>query len=126
LQADPTSESEKQSFVSEDGLLKVKQKEKGKKKIVSISDLTDAFVIFMATILKRHPSQALPLTKHLSTIRTAAMRSWSWKDYDVEFRLEKSSNPNLVWDSVDGEVWLMYGQYPKAQTNLQNNTMAQS
>ena len=62
----------------------------------------------MGTILKRNPSQALPLTKYLNTIRTAAKRSWGWKDYDIQFRLKKASNPNLAWDSVDGELWLMY------------------
>lgn len=63
----------------------------------------------MGTILKRNPSQALPLTKYLNTIRTALIkRSWGWKDYDIQFRLKKAGNPNLAWDSVDGELWLMY------------------
>jgi hypothetical protein len=107
MHVDPTSESEQLSFVLENGLLKFKQKEKGKT-IVSISDWTDAYVIFMATILKRHPSQALHLTKYLSTIRTAARLSWGWKDYDIQFRPKKTNNPNLSWDSVDGELRLMY------------------
>lgn len=92
-------------------MAKLKQKPNSKeKKITNISEWTDAFLIFSAVYLKKFPEQTQAMLKFLSSIRLGASRiqHMGWKDYDIQFRLRRATNPLLGWSSIDAELWLVY------------------
>lgn len=108
LHTDPSVEKQHQ-LVFEDGQIKVKPNSK-EKKITNISEWTDAFLIFSAVYLKKFPEQTQAMLKFLSSIRLGASRiqHMGWKDYDIQFRLRRATNPLLGWSSIDAELWLVY------------------
>lgn len=78
-------------IVYHDGAIQVKPKYKDET-IVSISQWTDAFLIFASIYCAKHSSQAVYLFRYMATIRKGAERSpnsCNWRDYDVQFRFKK-------------------------------------
>lgn len=104
------------AFVNGEIVIKPKTKEI---KIANIESWTNAFLIYSSVYLSKFPDQIQQILKYINIVRTAAARSssTSWLDYDIQFRLKRSRNPLLPWDTVDAELWLLYvAQYPQAQT----------
>ena len=80
------------------------------KKIVTIEEWTDAFLIFASIYLKVHPAESTNILKYMSVIRGAAKRhlGLGWQSYDIQFRLRVAANPSAVsFGSIDQELWLL-------------------
>lgn len=122
LMKEPASDIQ-HHIVYHDGAIQVKPKYKDET-IVSISQWTDAFLIFASIYCVKHSSQAVHLFRYMATIRKGAERSpnsCNWREYDVQFRLKKSIDSSLSWGSVDAELWLFYMQ-PVVQNNIPTPT----
>lgn len=108
LHSDPAAENQ-QLLVLEDGQIKITNKSKDKK-IASISEWTDAILIYAAIYLKRFPQHVQGIIKYISSIRLGASRSTTmgWRDYDIQFRLRRAKNHLINWENIDAELWLLY------------------
>ena len=84
--------------------------DKSTKKITSIEQWTDAFIVYASIYLAAHPAKTLDMLKYLNDVRLAASRSGDlgFRDYDQQFRLRMEHDPSLSWGEVDSELWLLY------------------
>ncbi|KAK3092498.1 hypothetical protein FSP39_003641 [Pinctada imbricata] len=119
------NEEPQQQLTLVNGELVIKPKHK-EVRINSLDSWTNAFLIYMSIYLSKFPEHAQSLLKYLHTVRTAAQRSTnlSWLDYDVQFRLKRSRNHTIQWDSVDAELWLLYVN--PSSTSITNTTPAKA
>ena len=80
------------------------------KKIDSIDQWTDAFLVYASIYSVANPSSANSLFKYMHTVRLGASRfgGLGWKNYDIQFRLKKETEPSLSWSTVDQELWLLF------------------
>ena len=79
------------------------------KKITSIEEWSDAFLIYASIYLAEHPLETQAILKYFSVIRCAAKRhvGLGWQSYDRQFRLRVAANPNdISFKDVDQELWL--------------------
>ncbi|KAK3088512.1 hypothetical protein FSP39_020020 [Pinctada imbricata] len=93
------------------------------KKVESIDQWTQAFLIYMSIYLSAHPNKTQELVKYLHDVRLGAQRSSGWQKYDEQFRLKLSIDPTLSWAMVDSELWLLYMQ-PLSNLPSQNRSIA--
>ncbi|MES9883961.1 MAG: hypothetical protein ABW185_24190 [Sedimenticola sp.] len=102
--------------LNEQGVLEVKQKTA--KSVTNIRDWTDAFLIFTAIFIKKHPSMASELLEYMSIIREAESRSsgsFAWRLYDENFRMRQAVKPQS-WAKINPDLWL------RTMTNAGNAT----
>ncbi len=87
LLSDP-QESFSLTFTKDQVAPQVRSSDKPTRKISSISQWTDAFLIYMAIYLEVHPAEATSMLKYMQTIRNMAQafQGWGWKSYDIDFR----------------------------------------
>ena len=81
------------------------------KSINTISDWSDAFLVYASIFLAAHPHRIQELLKYMNTIRTAARRhaGMGWKAYDQQFRLRFAADPTGIrFDRIDYELWLLF------------------
>ncbi|VDI41690.1 Hypothetical predicted protein, partial [Mytilus galloprovincialis] len=111
-------ESYSQNINEQDGVLQSKPKA-STVKINSISQWTDAFLIFIDIYLSSHLGEARGLLKYMSNIRLGASRvpGLGWKRYDEQFRLKKIRMPSCNWGTVDLELWLLFMYDDNTQFN---------
>lgn len=105
--SDPESQS-KQLSISDDKI--IVGPKSSESKINDIQQWTDAFLVFASIYTAAHPSSVSGILKYLHTVRLGASRSGGtgWKNYDIQFRLKKETNPSMSWAIVDQELWLLY------------------
>lgn len=80
------------------------------KKITTIEEWSDAFLIFLSVYLSGHPQETQGLLKYFSIIRTAAKRhlGLGWLSYDTQFRLRLAASPSArSYGVIDQELWLL-------------------
>ena len=80
------------------------------RKITTIEEWSDAFLIFSSLYLATHPGETQAVLKYFSTIRLAAKRhlGLGWQSYDTQFRLRLAANPLASsFAIVDPELWLL-------------------
>lgn len=106
----------KRIYLGEGGELLAKPK--ASKKINSISEWTDAFLIFSSIYSSVHPEKFQDLLKYMQTIRLGASRTpgMGWRSYDEQFRLRLGTDPGRSWATVDNELWLIYMYAPSSTT----------
>ena len=106
------------TLIIKDGVLQSKPKA-STVKINSISQWTDAFLIFIDIYLSSHLGEARGLLKYMSNIRLGASRvpGLGWKRYDEQFRLKKIRMPSCNWGTVDLELWLLFMYDDNTQFN---------
>ena len=80
---------------------------RGHKKVNSIEQWTDAWFVYAALYLERHPLEAVGLLRYAETIRDMARRGphLAWRQYDEQFRLTKASQP-IPWGVPLGYLYL--------------------
>ena len=81
------------------------------RKIYSIEEWSDAFLVFASIYLSAHPTKTQEVLKYFSTIRLAAKRHMGagWKSYDCQFRMRFASNPaTMSFGLIDQELWLIF------------------
>jgi hypothetical protein len=121
LPQEPRSENQNQ-LVFEEGVFVLKPKH-AEKKIANFLQWLDAFLVYASIYVQKHPSQAIPLLRYISTMKKGASNhNLGWIDYDVQFRLKKSVDSSLSWGSIDSELWLFYMQPGQGQKSLQTNS----
>ena len=92
--------------INESGLIEVKPKPC--KSVQSIREWTDAFLIFSAIFIKKHPEKAGELLQYMSLIREAESRSTgstAWRAYDESFRMRQAIEP-MSWSKIHPDLWL--------------------
>jgi hypothetical protein len=90
---------------------------KSKAKVISdVQVWTDAFLIYASIYVEAHPQSRVSLFKYIHTIGLGAgrVKHLGWRDYDIQFRLKKESNPSLSFSVVDQELLLFYMYGPHA------------
>jgi hypothetical protein len=92
------------------------------RKIVTIEQWTDAFLVFMAIYTLRHPEKSQELIKYLTVIREAARKfsGSGWSEYDQHFRMRQAAMPHRSWSILDGELWYLI-LVPSAQAAQQRH-----
>ena len=80
---------------------------KASKKVYSIEQWTDAWLVFASIYLERHPDRAVELLRYAETIRD--MSRWgpnlAWRFYDEQFRQTKACQP-IPWGAPLGYLYL--------------------
>lgn len=76
--------------------------------IFNIDLWTQAFLVFSAIYLQKHPTRAIELLQYMDTIRKLARRfsGNTWILYDKEFRMGQAFNPNRSWGCYDADLLL--------------------
>jgi len=76
--------------------------------IQDIDRWTTAFFIFMSIYFERHPQRAVELVRYADLIRKfATMFGGSgWLNYDKDFRMMQSLDPNRSWAFYDADLFL--------------------
>ena len=90
--------------LSEQGLLEVVPK--SNRQITNIREWTDAFLVYIAIYIKKHPSKAGELLQYMATIREAEGRnsySLAWKSYDQNFSFRQAVSP-MSWAKIKSFV----------------------
>ncbi|XP_033738797.1 uncharacterized protein LOC117326238 isoform X2 [Pecten maximus] len=79
-----------------------------KRKIGSIYEWTDSFLVFASIFLAKYPARTQELLKYINTVRSAhtSFGGYGWKNYDSQFRLRQASDPSRSWGTIDAELWL--------------------
>ncbi len=94
-----------------------------KRKIDTIAQWTDAFIVYAYTFLKAHPERERELLVYMRTVRRASTYAGNWKLYDQQFRLKRQNDPSLSFASIDTELWLVYVVGGKTtQGNIRSTT----
>ncbi|XP_063960322.1 uncharacterized protein LOC135155301 [Lytechinus pictus] len=75
--------------------------------IRSIEQWTSAMLIYLSIYAERQNERCRELLKYTSVVRTAAASNYNWRDYDVQFRLRHTTQPELSCVVVDTELWLL-------------------
>jgi hypothetical protein len=91
--------------VTQSGLLALQSTRQ--KKLDTIEQWTDAFLVFMAVFCMCHPDKAQDLLKYASVVREAA-KKFSVPGalrYDEQFRKRQAVFPDRCWATIDGELW---------------------
>ena len=91
--------------VTQSGLLALQSPKQ--KKLETIEQWTDAFLVFMAVFCICHPEKAQDLLKYASVVREAA-KKFSVQGalrYDEQFRKRQAIFPDRCWATIDGELW---------------------
>jgi hypothetical protein len=97
----------KQKIQFENGELILCPNEQSPKSLENIESWTDAFHIFIAIYILKHPDEIGNLLQYMANIRQAATRHIGWAAYDSSFRLKKSVNESLRWETIDPELWML-------------------
>lgn len=80
------------------------------KRINTIEEWSDAFLVFASIYLSAHVDQTQELLKYFSVIRLAAKRyrGMGWLSYDTQFRLRMATNPGAIsFGLIDQELWML-------------------
>ena len=79
-----------------------------KRKIETIGEWTDAFIVYMKTLVSKFPLKAMELVCYMETIRYAATyhRPPGWSMYDTKFRAKAAHDKSLSWGLIDQQLWL--------------------
>ena len=75
--------------------------------VCDLATWSEAFVMYMHTILQTAPHRALELLSYQGLIIEANRRFTceGWLDYDRQFRQAAASNPGMRWDNIDANIW---------------------
>lgn len=79
------------------------------KRINSIEEWTEAFIIYTSIYLSVHPHKTQDLLKYMANIRLAARNhlGLGWRNYDAQFRLRMAQDPaSKSYADIDYELWL--------------------
>lgn len=81
---------------------------KMKKRITTISEWTDAFILFMKIFIQKFPARSSELINYLEIIRYAAAyhKNLGWLLYDRKFRAKAANHRALNWGVLDQQLWL--------------------
>ena len=91
----------------DDGQLVLSTSSASKRKIENIHSWLEAWSIFCAIVVSNQPSKALGLISYQATILQASRR-YRWSavcDYDVSFRQRMARDLDMVWDTVDTDLY---------------------
>ena len=94
--------------LNESGILETRPKSV-KQAVSTISEWTDAFIIFCSIYWLKYPNAAQDMLKYMSIVREAACRFGvvSWRSYDQQFRLRQSNAlTRQSWGSINSELWV--------------------
>ena len=122
LKKDVSSSKGSNITLNEQGLLEVVPKPN--KQITNIREWTDAFLVYIAIYIKKHPSKAGELLQYMATIREAEGRnssSLAWKSYDENFRFRQAVSP-MSWAKINPDLWLKTMTVTLLQPNLSTKT----
>jgi len=81
-----------------------------KKKIICISQWTDAFLVYSSVFLAAHPHRTQELLKYAKDIRLGAKKyvGQGWIEYDQQFRLRLARDPTTIsFATIDCELWIL-------------------
>lgn len=108
--------------VNQDGTLEAKPKACNEK-VATVEKWTDAFLIFMAVYLKKHPERTAEMLQYMSVIREAASRGggMAWRTYDEQFRLRQAMCLQS-WGRINADLWLRVMSMPSAAAGGGNRT----
>ena len=116
---------EQQFCINEEGRIVAKQKPS--RKVGTIREWTDAFVIFMAIYLKKKPAAAQELLQYMSIIRDAESKcaNTAWCAYDENFRMRQSNNLQ-PWGKINPDLWLRCMSFQQQSFGNPSNTSSTS
>ena len=79
-----------------------------KKRITTICEWTDAFILYIKILIQKFPARCPELINYLEIIRYAAAyhRNLGWLLYDRKFRAKAANNRALNWGALDQQLWL--------------------
>ena len=84
------------------------------RKIKSIEEWTDTFLIFVAIYCSAHTDQAPSLMKYMANVRDIAARGGDWMGYDSRFRqLRAHPGTCIPWDTFHPELWVKNSVRPQ-------------
>ena len=96
----------------------VSKDERQSQPVLSISQWTSAFHVYMSVYLEGHPEALQGMLAYAELIRGAARdhEGRGWAKYDQRFRSHREADPTRPWGMIDSQLWLTLFTKPAHQS----------
>ena len=95
------------------------------KRLTSLSQWCDAFLVYLTVYSRKYPNSVPNLTTYMSNVKMLHQKGGDFIFYDEEFRFMRQRNPSIGW-SIDSNLWLecrdVRGNSGKNQGRRYNNS----